>query len=446
MVLLGSVRDWLWGPTLMITLIGTGAYLTFGLRAITFRRLGHAFVLLAGGRNPKGKTPGDITPFQALTTVLSSTIGTGNIAGVATAIFLGGPGAVFWMWVTALTGMAAKFSETVCAITFRKTGPGGSTAGGPMYYIVHGLGPRWKWLAVVFAISGSFAAFGIGNLVQSNSVAHAMRASLGIPFLVTGIALAALTGLVIIGGIGRIGKVTEVLVPFMAAIYTLGALWLIARNYKGVPECFWLIFRGAFSGTAAAGGFAGASVLATIRTGITRGVFSNEDGLGSAAIGHAAAKTSDPVRQGLIAMLGSVIDTLVMCTLTALVILLTGKWTSGLTGAELSAVSFREGLPGPGDFIVSFGLVTFALSTILGWAYYAEKCIEFLFGSALIPAYRLIWTAAVALGAVAELPLVWMLSDIMNALMAWPNLIALIALSPVSFRLARQYERRMLPR
>lgn len=429
----------------MALLIGTGFYLTLGLRAITFRKIGHAMKLMVAGMRPGPGQKGDITPFQALTTVLSSTIGTGNIAGVGTAIFLGGPGAIFWMWVTALVGMATKFSETVLAIEFRRAGKAGSTAGGPMYYISDGMGPTWKWLAVAFALFGSVAAFGIGNMVQSNSVARAMRSSVGTPLGATGVALTFLTGLVVLGGIRRIGRVTEVLVPFMAVFYSAGALWLLARHWHRMPEAFLLILRGALRGMAPAGGFLGATLVTTIRTGITRGVFSNEDGLGSAAIGHAAAKTNDPARQGFIAMLGTFIDTLLMCTITGLTILVTGTWTSGLTGAELTALAFREGLPGPGDFIVSFGLVAFAFSTILGWSYYGEKCVEFILGSGAVPAYRWAWTLAVAVGAVAELPLVWTFADIMNGLMAWPNLIALIVLSPTVFRAAKAYQRRSRP-
>lgn len=372
-------------------------------------------------------------------TALSATIGTGNIAGVATAIFLGGPGAVFWMWITALFGMATKYGEAVLAVKYREVKPNGSYAGGPMYYIKNGLGDNWKWLAWLFALFGAVAAFGIGNTVQSNSVAHAAQGSFGIPLFVTGIVLAILTFAVIIGGITRIGEVTERLVPFMAIIYVIGALIIILVNASKLPGAIGLIFSSAFTGHAAVGGFAGAGLKQALRFGVARGVFSNEAGLGSAPIAHAAATTNNPVRQGVIGMLGTFIDTICVCTMTALVIIMTGAWQSGETGAELSAKAFNMGLPGPGDFVVSFGLIFFAFSTILAWSYYGEKCVEYIFGTGAVLPYRILWVVAVFIGAIGNLELIWLVADAMNGLMAVPNLIALLLLSPVIFKITKEY-------
>lgn len=429
-----------WGPVMLFLLVGTGIYLTFGLGWMPLRKIGYAFKTLFQGRDKtKQQGDGEITPFQALMTALSATIGTGNIAGVATAIFLGGPGAVFWMWVTALFGMATKYGEAVLAVKYREVKPNGAYAGGPMYYIKNGLGDNWKWLAWLFALFGSVAAFGIGNTVQSNSVARAAEGTLGVPYLATGIVLALLTFAVIIGGIKRIAEVTERIVPFMAIVYVLGAIMIIFVNIGEIPAALSLIFSSAFSGTAAAGGFAGAGVMAAIRFGVARGVFSNEAGLGSAPIAHAAARTDDPVRQGVVGMLGTFIDTIIVCSMTALVIIMTGAWQSGETGAELSALAFNKGLPGPGDFVVAFGLIFFAFSTILAWSYYGEKCVEYIFGSGAVMPYRYLWVLAILVGAISELDLIWLIADVMNGLMALPNLIALLLLSPVIFRVTREY-------
>lgn len=429
-----------WGPYMLVLLVGTGIYLTFGLGWMPLRKIGYAFKLLFQGRD-KGKDhgEGEITPFQALMTALSATIGTGNIAGVATAIFLGGPGAVFWMWITALFGMATKYGEAVLAVKYREVKPNGSYAGGPMYYIKNGLGDNFKWLAWLFAFFGAVAAFGIGNTVQANSVAQAAQGSLGVPILWTGIFLAALTFAVIIGGIKRIAEVTERIVPFMAVVYVLGSLIIIFANISALPAALGLIISDAFTGTAAAGGFAGSGVMMAIRFGVARGVFSNEAGLGSAPIAHAAARNNDPVRQGIIGMLGTFIDTIIVCSMTALVIIMTGAWTSGKTGAQLSAQAFNQGLPGPGDFVVAFGLIFFAFSTILAWSYYGEKCVEYLFGTGVIIPYRLLWVAAIVVGAVSELDMIWLIADVMNGLMALPNLVALLLLSPVIFKVTREY-------
>ncbi|MBB4315186.1 alanine/glycine:cation symporter family protein [Roseospira marina] len=423
---------------MLVLLLGAGLYLTLGLAFLPQRKLFYGFRLMVGGRKVAAGHEGEITPFQALTTALSATIGTGNIAGVATAIFLGGPGAVFWMWLTALVGMATKYAEAVLAVRYRETDANGRYVGGPMYYIRNGLGRRWAWLGWLFALFATIAAFGIGNTVQSNSVAQALEGTVGIPTLATGLVLAALTFMVIIGGVKRIGSVAEHLVPLMAVLYIISALTILGVNYADVPAALSLIFTDAFTGTAAAGGFAGAGVMAAIRFGVARGVFSNEAGLGSAPIAHAAAKTNDPVRQGCVAMLGTFIDTILVCTMTALVILTTGAWTSGQTGAELSALAFDTGLPG-GDWIVTIGLVVFAFTTILGWSYYGERAAQFIFGPKVVLPFRLLWVVGVVVGAVGNLGLIWTVADIMNALMAIPNLIALIALSGTVFAVSRTY-------
>jgi len=410
----------------------------FGLRLIPLRKLGYGFAQAFSGRRLTSQA-GDITPFQALATALAATVGTGNIAGVATAIHLGGPGAIFWMWMTALVGMATKYSEAVLAVNYRETNSRGEHVGGPMYYISNGLGKQWRWLGVSFAFFATFAAFGIGNTVQSNSVAQVFSESLDVPTWVTGLVLAVAVFLVIIGGVKRLAKITAKLVPFMAIVYVVGALGILLLHAPAIPAAFGLIISDAFTGTAATGGFAGAGVMMAIRFGVARGIFSNEAGLGSAPIAHAAARTGSPVQQGVVAMLGTFIDTIVICTMTALVIIATGVWDTGETGAQLSAMAFNTGLPGPGDFVVSFGLVIFAFSTLLAWSYYGERCAEYLFGERVVMPYRILWVLAVLVGAVANLGVIWLIADIMNALMALPNLIALLLLSPVIFKLTRQY-------
>ena len=439
--LLEALSGFVWGPVMLALLLGVGVYLTVGMRFMTWRRIGSGFRNLWQGR--RSDAEGDITPFQALMTALSATIGTGNIAGVATAIALGGPGAVFWMWVTALFGMATKYAEAVLAVHYRETDELGNHVGGPMYYIRRGMGERWAWLAAAFAFFGMVAAFGIGNTIQSNSVAQAVESNFGVAHWVTGVVLAVLAGAVILGGIRRIAEVAGALVPFMALAYFLGALVVILLNLPAVPAALATIVSDAFTGTAAAGGFAGASVWLAIRFGVARGVFSNEAGLGSAPIAHAAAKTDDPIRQGTIGMLGTFIDTLVICTLTALVIVLSGAWTTGETSAALSTMAFDQGLANFGRYVVSLGLVVFAFTTILGWSYYGERCAEYLFGVRVIRPYRWLWIVAIVLGALAaetnqSVKLLWLVADVLNGLMAVPNLIALAVLSPVVFRLTRE--------
>ncbi|MES1939171.1 amino acid carrier protein [Salinisphaera sp. T5B8] len=435
---LSTLSGWVWGPVMLILLLGTGIYLTVGLRGIPQRKLFYGFSMLFAGRKQTTE-PGDITPFQALATALAATVGTGNIAGVATAIHLGGPGAVFWMWVTAIVGMATKYGEAVLAVNFRETNRDGAYVGGPMYYIRNGLGANWKWLAFAFALFATVAAFGIGNTVQSNSVSQVFDETLSIPRWLTGLVMAAGVFAVIIGGVQRLASVTDKLVPVMAIVYVIGAAVVLILNASEVPGAIGLIFSDAFTGTAATGGFAGAGIIMAIRFGVARGIFSNEAGLGSAPIAHAAARTDSPVRQGVVAMLGTFIDTLIVCTMTALVIIATGAWSSGTTGAQLSAEAFTTGMPGPGGWIVSFGMVIFAFSTMLAWSYYGERTAEYLFGSRIVTPYRLLWVVAVFVGAIAKLDFVWLVADVMNALMAIPNLIALVLLAPVVFKLTRAY-------
>lgn len=435
-----AISNFVWGPFMLILLVGTGVYLTVGLKGITIRKIPDAFKMLLKGRDKeKLEGAGDITPFQALMTSLAATVGTGNIAGVATAIVMGGPGAIFWMWITAIFGMATKFSEAVLAVKYREQKDTGDFAGGPMYYIKNGMGEKWNWLGWAFALFTALAAFGIGNTVQSNSVARAAEQSLGLPYWVTGLILMFFTYIVVIGGIKRIAEVTEKLVPFMAVVYILGALFIIILNIGELAGAFALIFKSAFNGHAAVGGFSGAMMAQAIRFGVSRGVFSNEAGLGSAAIAHAATTTKQPVKQGTIGMLGGFIDTIIICTLTALVIIMSGVWTNGQTGAELTTVAFTKSLPGPGGLIVAFGLIFFAFSTILTWSYYGEKAVEYIFGSRLIKAYRYLWVIMIFIGAVGNLKVVWAMADAMNGLMTIPNLIALLVLSPVIFRESKAY-------
>ncbi len=430
----------IWGEFLLIPLLAiVGIYLTFGLYAMPWRKIPLAFQTLWQGRKSTSLAEGDITPFQALMTALSATIGTGNIAGVATAIYFGGPGAIFWMWVIALFGMATKYAEAVLAVSYRETDELGNFVGGPMYYIRNGLGNKWHWMATSFAFFAMFAAFGIGNMVQSNSVADVIYTSFDIPTWLTGIVMAILAALVIIGGVKRIAHVAAKLVPVMAILYVVAALAIVILNVEKLPETISLIFRSAFSGSAASGGFLGATIWMAIRWGFARGIFSNEAGLGSAPIAHAAAQTNDPVKQGMVAMLGTFIDTIIICSLTAFVIILTGSWESGLKGASMSTKAFELGLNGYGGYVVSLGLVLFAFTTILGWSYYGERSAEYLFGTKIIQPYRIMWIVAILIGAIIKLELVWTFADVLNGLMALPNLIALLLLSPVVFSKTRQY-------
>ncbi|MCQ9207584.1 MAG: sodium:alanine symporter family protein [Omnitrophica bacterium] len=434
------VSSYVWGPVLMALLLGTGIYFTIRLRFVQVREFFHGWKITLGFfEHPKHK--GEIKHFQALSTALSATVGTGNIAGVATAIALGGPGAVVWMWLTGFFGMALKYASSVLALKYRVIGEDGSVAGGPMYYLSRGLGI--KWLAVLFAFCAAITATVIGNMVQSNSVADVLHSSLQIPHLFTGICIAIFVWLVIVGGIKRIAGVAQVIAPVMCVIYITGALYVILANMDKIAPSFLLIIKHAFTPMAATGGFAGSVVLYTMRMGIARGLFSNEAGLGSAPIAHAAVKENEPVREGLVAMLGPFIDTLIICTLTALVIIISGKWSSGLTGATLTANAFRSSMPFLGDFIVTFGLIFFALSTIIAWSYYGDRCVYYLFGEKAVKPYKWIYCCLIPLGAWIKLELVWNLADITNAFMALPNLIGLIGLSGVVIKLTESYNRKL---
>ena len=437
----GTIDSFIWGPVMLVLLLGTGFYLTLGLRGMTFARIGYGFRMLWRGRTASEGDEGQITPFNALSTALAATVGTGNIAGVATAIYLGGPGAVFWMWVTALVGMATKYGEAVLAVKYREVDEIGNHVGGPMYYIKNGLGENWKWLGFLFALFGTVAAFGIGNAIQANSVAAAAHDNFGIPTWATAGVLAVLVFLVIIGGIKRLGEVAGKLVPLMAVLYVVGALVIIIANVGQLPAALGLIIGDAFTGTAATGGFAGSTIILAVQYGVARGIFSNEAGLGSAPIAHAAAQTDDPVRQGTVGMLGTFIDTIIICTMTALVIVMTGVWDSGETGATLSTIAFGTGLPGFGQIVVVFGLLVFAFTTLLGWSYYGERCAEYIFGVKVIMPYRYLWIAMIFVGALLkdELALLWLIADALNGMMAIPNLIALLLLSPVIFKVTKDY-------
>ena len=437
---LNTLDGIIWGEYVLIPLLAiVGIYLSLGLRLMPWRYIGYAIRLLLSGRKTDTTQEGDITPFQALMTALSATIGTGNIAGVATAIYFGGPGALFWMWFIALFGMATKYAEAVLAVKYRETDELGNHIGGPMYYIKNGLGRHWRWLGTAFALFGMLAGFGLGNMVQSNTVADQLNTAFQVPTWSTGLIIAVLAGMVIIGGIRRIAEVAEKLVPLMAVLYFLSALLVILLNYHRIPHAISLILEGAFTGTAAGGGFAGASVWLAIRWGVARGIFSNESGLGSAPIAHAAARTTDPVRQGMVAMLGTFIDTIIICSMTGLAIILTGVWNSGENGAPLSSLAFSNSLGVFGEYTVSFGLIVFAFTTMLGWSYYGEKCGEYLFGVKIILPFRIVWVIAIFIGSMVKLNFVWLLADVLNGLMAIPNLIALLLLSPVIFRVTREY-------
>jgi AGCS family alanine or glycine:cation symporter len=400
--------------------------------------LGHALYLALIKRREEGDQPGDISHFQALMTALAATVGTGNIAGVATAIAAGGPGALFWMWITGVFGMATKYAEAVLAVRYREQDALGTMSGGPMYYLSRGLGQ--PWLGTLFALFASIAAFGIGNMVQSNSVADAAEATFGMPRLATGLLMTIATAAVILGGIRNIGRVASALVPFMILFYLGAAGIILVGNAGEIAPALQLILTRAFTPTAAAGGFLGATVMMSIRMGVARGVFSNESGLGSAPIAAAAAQTRYPVAQAMVSMTQTFIDTIVVCTVTGLVILTTGAWETGVTGAELTTIAFSRGLPGnQGGIVVAISLILFAYSTLLGWSYYGEKCIEYLLGEAAIRWYRAVFCVLILAGAMAKLELVWTFADVMNGLMAIPNLIGLIGLSGVVTEETRRY-------
>jgi len=438
------IDDFLWSYVLVLLLLGTGIYLTLRMRLIQVRGFWHGVKLTAGVYD-QPDDPGDLKHFQALSTALSATVGIGNIAGVAIAIQKGGPGALFWMWMTAILGMATKFTCCTLAVKFRKQNPDGTVSGGPMYYIENGLGRRWKWLAIAFASFASVAAFGVGCMAQAGEMARSFSHLVGktIPAgdfdlvkVCAGLVIALMTGLVIIGGIRRIGEVTGRLVPFMCAFYVIAALVILFANLDKIPSAILQIFHDAFTGTAATGGFMGASFIYAMRMGVARGIFSNESGMGSAPIAHATAKTNYPIREGYVALLEPFIDTLVVCSLTGLVIIVTGAWAgpkeSG--GAELSAVAFSQGLA-PfsgiintaflGKLIVSIGVILFAYSTAISWSYYGDRSFSYLFGLKSVTPYRYVFCFFLLVGASIKIDLVWNLCDILNGLMALPNLVSL---------------------
>lgn len=434
--ILEIIDSYVWGPPLIVFLLFVGIFLTIRYRFLQVSRFRHAIDLISGKYDDPNEE-GEITHFQALSAALSATIGTGNIAGVATAIAAGGPGAVFWMWITGALGMANKFASASLGLRFRVIHPDGSASGGPMYYLERGM--NLKFMGWLFAFFAAIASFGIGDMVQANSVAKPLEEHLGIPSLATGLVAAFFVGLVIIGGIKRIGKVASRIVPFMCVIYVGSAVVILLLHLEKIPAAVGMIFKYAFTPTSAAGGFLGATVAQTVRFGVARGLFSNEAGLGSASIAHSAAKTKEPVREGLVAMIGPFVDTLVICTMTALVIITTGAWKSGLTSSPLSAHAFELGVPQVGRWIVTFGLVFFAFSTMITWSYYGDRCTEYILGRKAVMPYRWVFVLLIPLGAVVKIDLVWLLTDIMNGFMAFPNLVGILGLSGLSVKMIRDY-------
>ena len=434
--LLKALDAFVWGPPLLLLLVGTGIYLTIRLGILQVTRLSKAFQLIF----TKDKGHGDVSSFAALCTALAATVGTGNIIGVATAIKVGGPGALFWMWMAAFFGMATKYAEGLLAIKYRSKDANGAVAGGPMHYILLGMGEKWRPLAIFFALAGVLVALlGIGTFTQVNSITESIQNTAQIDPAITALILSIFVGMAVFGGLKSISKVSTAVVPFMAIIYILGTLIVIFFNIEKIPATLALIFTSAFSPVAAVGGFAGATIRTAIQNGVARGVFSNESGLGSAPIAAAAAKTNEPVEQGLISMTGTFIDTLIICTLTGLTILVTGVWSGDLNGVALTQSAFSTIFSNFGPALLTIFLVLFAFTTILGWNYYGERCFEFLFGVRFIWLYRVIFVLMVLLGGFIELDMVWIIADIVNALMALPNLIALLALSPVVVAETKKY-------
>ncbi|HEM3485396.1 alanine/glycine:cation symporter family protein [Streptococcus suis] len=433
-----AINNLVWGPPLLILLVGTGVYFTLRLGMFQVSKLPTAFRLIFSS-DQSGQ--GDVSSFAALCTALAATVGTGNIVGVATAITTGGPGALFWMWVAAFFGMATKYAEGFLAIKYRTKDANGQAAGGPMHYITLGMGQKWKPLAVFFAVSGVLVALlGMGTFSQVNSIASSMSSSFGLAPQLVSMVTAISIAFFIFGGIEKISDVSTKIVPFMAILYILASLIVLLVHWNELLPTLGLVLKSAFSPAAAVGGFVGATVKEAIQRGIARGVFSNESGLGSAPIAAAAAKSDNPVEQGLISMTGTFIDTIIICTLTGLTILVTSQWTvEGLEGAPLTQAAFATVFGSTGSIALTISLVLFAFTTILGWSYYGERCIEFLFGTKSILPYRLLFVAMVALGGFLKLDLIWTIADIVNGLMALPNLIALLALSPVIIKETRQY-------
>ncbi len=441
--LLDTIASFVWGPLFLIPLLLlTGLWLTIKLRGIQFRTLGPALRLALWERRDKDAEGGDISQFQALTTALAATVGVGNIVGVAAAISIGGPGALFWMWVTGLVGMASKYSEAFLAVRFRTVDAKGQASGGPQYYLKRALPGNWGVaLSIVFAVFAVLASFGIGNMTQANAVAENVQSAFGVPAMITAVVMVVLVALVILGGIKAIGHVTAALVPIMIVFYVLGALYILVVNIADVPAALGLIFGQAFTGKAAAGGAFGGFLIA-MQMGVARGIFSNESGMGSAAIAAAAAKTTHPVRQGLVSMTQTFIDTIIVVSCTGLVLVTTGVWDSGESPAVLTSMAFSHGLPGEwGGYIVAVGVILFAFSTILGWSYYGDRCVERLFGARATLWYRIVFTLVVYVGATIPLTIVWSFADIMNGLMALPNLIGLLVLSGLIARETAHYLR-----
>ena len=448
----GAVNNFVWGVPAMALIMGVGLYLTLRLHCVQIRRFGHALRNTIGRIFHRGEAAeGSVTPFQAVCTALAATVGTGNIAGVAGAIAIGGPGAVFWMWVSALLGMCTKFVEVTLAVQFRERNAQGDWVGGPMYYIKNGLGKKWMWLAYIFAALGVLTVFGTGNATQVNAIITSINSALysfgvtpkgGLPAvnLAIGIFIALLVALVLLGGIRRIGRVAERLVPFMALLYVVLGLGVVALNLNRVPAAFAAIFRGAFSPAAVTGGVVGA-MFTSMKKGVSRGIFSNEAGLGTASIAHASAHVDGPVKQGLYGVFEVFADTIVICTLTALVILLGGAEISygQAAGAELTISGFTSTYGGWVSLFTAVAMCSFAFSTILGWGLYGTRCIEFLFGTRVNKPFMLVYSAVAILGATVNLGLLWDIADTFNGLMVIPNLIAVVLLSPVAFRLIREY-------
>ncbi len=434
----GWLNGYVWGWPMIVLLLGTGVLLTVLTGGVQFRYLGFALREVLGKITQKSTAAGEVSPFQAVATALASTVGVGNIAGVATAISIGGPGALFWLWVSGVLGMCTKFAEIVIALHYREPDAQGAMRGGAMYTLRKGLG--LPWLGTIFAGLVSLAAFGIGNMVQANSVAASLQASFGFDVRITGVVLAVVTAAVILGGIKRIGEVTEWMVPFMAILYLAGGFAILVRFAGEIPHALSLVMTGAFSGTAATGGFAGAGIMMALRYGVARGLFSNEAGLGSAPMVHAAARTDHPVRQGLYGIFEVFVDTILVCTTTGLVILVTGVWSEGATGAALAGHAFSVGLPGTwGNLIVTTCLVLFAFSTVVGWSYYGETGVVYLFGARATMPYRMLWLVFIYLGAVGSLHLVWDVADTLNGLMAIPNLVAVLGSLGLLRRLTREF-------
>jgi len=435
--LLNQIDAIVWGPWLLVLLVGTGVYLTIRLGFLQMVKLPRALRLIFFARN---KGDGDIDSFKALCTALAATVGTGNIVGVATAIKLGGPGALFWMWVAAFFGMATKYAEGCLAVKFRSIDENGNIAGGPMYYIEQGLGKKWKPLALAFAFFGTLTAMlGSGTTTQVNAITSSLQASMGVPILPSAAVITILVAIITFGGLKSISKTAEKIVPAMAVLYFITTVALLIILSGELPHALALVFEGAFEGTAAAGGFAGAGIMLVMRSGIARGLFSNESGLGSAPIVAAAAKTKWPAEQGLISMTGTFIDTIIICTLTGLTLVVTGVWCGMENGAALTNAAFTSAFPVFGGYMLLIGLVLFAFTTILGWNYYGERCMIYLVGTKGVLPYRLVFILLIASGAFLKLEAIWILADIVNGLMAIPNLIALLFLSGICVRETKKY-------